>query len=329
MDSTSPVTSSPSSDQRLWGALRSRVDALLEHRKQLAGSPSAASCGVESRCGKRLREDSLLLIRGLDSVASSLSQLKDTLDEAQQGVQSLANHSITDLSRRESQIVEEDKEAEPKTKRPCFPEEPKEDNGTGKEGSPTNTNDGDLKIDEEGATAAAKCGGTLKKAKNVGLRFPDHLAISMATKASSLARELKTIKSDLGFMQERSALLEEENRRLRDGLEKGLRPDEDDLVRLQLEALLAEKSRLANDNATLTRENNRLLQLVEYHQLTWHDFSESYEQVVHGICLDFSSAEKTSSEFGYDDDFTGAEAPCTPRANLGSCSSNDCGEQQE
>lgn len=53
----------------------------------------------------------------------------------------------------------------------------------------------------------------------------------MAAKAASLARELKLIKSDLCFMQERSALLEEENRRLRDGFVKGLRPEEDDLVR--------------------------------------------------------------------------------------------------
>ena len=39
-------------------------------------------------------------------------------------------------------------------------------------------------------------------------------------------------------------------------------------MRLQLEALLGEKSRLANDNANLTRENQCLRQLVEYHQLT-------------------------------------------------------------
>lgn len=52
----------------------------------------------------------------------------------------------------------------------------------------------------------------------------------MATKAGSLARELKSIKSDLCFMQDRCVLLEEENRRLRDGFAKGTRPDEDDLV---------------------------------------------------------------------------------------------------
>lgn len=52
----------------------------------------------------------------------------------------------------------------------------------------------------------------------------------MATKAASFARELKSIKSDLCFMQERCELLEEENRRLRDGFAKGIRPEEDDLV---------------------------------------------------------------------------------------------------
>lgn len=57
------------------------------------------------------------------------------------------------------------------------------------------------------------------------------LAVSMATKAGSLARELKSIKSDLCFMQERCGLLEEENRRLRDGFAKGVRPEEDDLVK--------------------------------------------------------------------------------------------------
>lgn len=56
----------------------------------------------------------------------------------------------------------------------------------------------------------------------------------MATKAASLARELKSIKSDLCFMQERCALLEEENSRLRDGFVKGMRPEEDDLVKLLL-----------------------------------------------------------------------------------------------
>ncbi|KAE9444572.1 hypothetical protein C3L33_23530, partial [Rhododendron williamsianum] len=67
-------------------------------------------------------------------------------------------------------------------------------------------------------------------------------------------------------------------------------PLPDLIVRLQLEALLAEKSRLANENANLTRENQCLHQIVEYHQLTSQDLSESYsEDVIRGLCLDFSS----------------------------------------
>lgn len=58
------------------------------------------------------------------------------------------------------------------------------------------------------------------------------LAISLTTKAASLARELKTIKSELSFVQERCNLLEEENKRLREGFEKGVRPEEDELVLL-------------------------------------------------------------------------------------------------
>lgn len=56
------------------------------------------------------------------------------------------------------------------------------------------------------------------------------MAISMATKAAGMARELKSVRLDLGFMQERCAMLEEENRKLRDGLGTGIQPDEDDLV---------------------------------------------------------------------------------------------------
>lgn len=60
-------------------------------------------------------------------------------------------------------------------------------------------------------------------------------------------------------------------------------------MRLQLEALLAEKSRLANENANLVRENQCLHQLVEYHQITSQDLSASYEEAIKGMCLDFSS----------------------------------------
>lgn len=42
-------------------------------------------------------------------------------------------------------------------------------------------------------------------------------------------------------------------------------------IRLQLETLLAEKSRLANENDINARENMFLREMVEYHQLTKQD----------------------------------------------------------
>lgn len=86
-------------------------------------------------------------------------------------------------------------------------------------------------------------------------------------------------------------------------------------MRLQLEALLAEKSRLANENANLTRENQCLHQLVEYHQLTSQDLSASYEQVIQGMYLDFSSP--SVAKVDNDNDICGdIEAPQTPRTDL-------------
>ncbi|KAI3932403.1 hypothetical protein MKX01_009633 [Papaver californicum] len=133
----------------------------------------------------------------------------------------------------------------------------------------------------------------------------------MAANAATLAREVKSIRSDLSFLQERCDMLEEENMRLRNGSDK---PEEDDLVRLQLEALLAEKSRLATENANLVRENQCLHQLVEYHQLTCssEDIDQTYEQVVRGMCLDFSSPSSDNDESNSSE----IEAPSTPRSDI-------------
>ncbi|KAK9282463.1 hypothetical protein L1049_005381 [Liquidambar formosana] len=321
-ESTSSMGSSPmfspSSDKRFWSALRSRIDTLLENRKSeisagqilsdVGHSFSAQMLKIgESEGSKRLKEDSLLLLRGFDSVAHSLSQLSSNLDNALQGARDLAKPpTLTEIfhsslknseSREEDSEKEENKEESKKgLKRKFDPNECFEDRGE------------DLPKQSEQSPKEGK----LKKAKN--------LAVSMATKAASLARELKLIKSDLCFMQERCALLEEENRRLRDGFTKGIRPEEDDLVRLQLEALLSEKSRLANENANLVRENQCLHQLVEYHQLTSRDLSASYEQVIQGMCLDFSSPPPPIPEEENDGSRNVGDAnyepPLTPRTDI-------------
>lgn len=293
-DDTNVVNSSspqftPSSDKRFWSTLRCRIDSLLDKRGQPKISDS-----LQNERGKRLKEDSLLLIRGFDSVSNTLSLLSNNLDNALLGARELGNPpTLTDIFKSKIDQSENNEEENSEA------EKEKEESKQGVK----------RKIDEfyeENVTESQTENGEkmhekhIKKAKNI--------AVSMASKAATLARELKSLKSDLCFMQERCGLLEEENRRLRDGFAKGVRPEEDDLVRLQLEALLGEKARLANENANLMRENQCLHQLVEYHQHTSQDLSESYEQVIQGMCLDFSSpprsiaGEETRDEDGADDD---------------------------
>lgn len=313
--SASPLFS-PSSDKRFWSSLRCRVDALLENRDR-----RGAAGGGRADGGNGMKEDSMLLLRGFDSVAHSLSQLSDNIDNALQGARDLAKpptltaifHSnlkkSSDESRETKQHSGEEGEEEEE-------EEQKKKVSKRKFDSSNCPEEGDSQDENAPSPKLAK----LNKAKN--------LAVSMATKAASFARELKSIKSDLCFVQERCALLEEENRRLRDGFSKGIRPEEDDLVRLQLETLLAEKSRLANENANLIRENQCLNQLVTYHQLTSQDLSDSYEQVMQGMCLDFSSPPPTIAEDEAEDgDDDGASA--TPGDDIFSFSTSLDGSFQQ
>ncbi|OMP05075.1 hypothetical protein COLO4_09097 [Corchorus olitorius] len=281
MASSSPLFS-PASDKRFWSTLQSRVDSLIDERNAKISTvpnvePNQINSGEPNRA-KKLKEDSLLLLRGFDSISQTLSQLSNNLENALQGARELAKPpTLTDIFHSNLKNSEA-KEEDPKENRKD------EDNKIGvkrKFDSSESSDDNKGDVSQKDNEKSPKEKKMMKKAKN--------LAISMATKASSLARELKSIKSDLSFMQERCALLEEENRRLRDGFGKGIRPEEDDLVRLQLEALLSEKSRLANENANLVRENQCLHQLVEYHQMTSQDLSASYEEVLRGMCLDFSS----------------------------------------
>lgn len=103
------------------------------------------------------------------------------------------------------------------------------------------------------------------------LKASRDVANAMAAKAKLLLRELKTVKADLAFAKERCAQLEDENKILRESHDKGGAPEDDDMIRLQLETLLAEKSRLAHENSIYARENRFLREIVEYHQLTMQD----------------------------------------------------------
>ncbi|KAK9137255.1 hypothetical protein Sjap_007849 [Stephania japonica] len=295
---SSPLLS-PASESRFWSTLRSRVDTLLDNRKRDIGCGDSGSSNVDDN-GNRLKEDCLLLLRGFDSVSASLSQLTSNIDTALEGARVLAKPSLTEAMNKNLDDLEV---------------EELDDNG--------NKRGMKRKFEVSEISEAEKTGeGNEESLRNGKLTKAKSLAVAMANKAGWLARELKSIKSDLCFMQERSALLEEENRRLREGYEKGERPDEDDLVRLQLEALLTEKSRLATENANLIRENQCLRQLVEYHQFTAQDLSASYEEFIQGMQLDFSSPPPKIDEVKgrYGNIISDSEAPETPQTDFFSIS---------
>ncbi|KAI3851012.1 hypothetical protein MKX03_014437 [Papaver bracteatum] len=281
MESSSPLLSpSPSvlsEKEDYWSTLRNRVDTLLENRQSINKNyelPVSSS--------RKDEDDCLLLLRGFDSISSSLVQLKGNLHKALEGARDLSKPPLTEILPSDAEKSEEGNKSLKKRRHDDESEE--------------------QSIENQKRGVELK-NGKLKKAKN--------LAISMAANAATLAREVKLIRSGLSFMQERCDMLEEENMRLRNGSDK---PEEDDLVRLQLEALLSEKSRLATENANLIRENQCLHQLVEYHQLTCssEDIDQTYEQVVRGMCLDFSSPSSDND----DSNSSEIEAPSTPRSDI-------------
>ncbi|EMS63011.1 hypothetical protein TRIUR3_22966 [Triticum urartu] len=94
----------------------------------------------------------------------------------------------------------------------------------------------------------------------------DQVANVMAAKVKLLQRELKTVNADLAFSKERCAQLEEETRLHRAGNHD--HAANEDLVRKQLETLLAEKARLATENTVYARENRFLREIVDLNQLT-------------------------------------------------------------
>ncbi|XWS09537.1 hypothetical protein CRYUN_Cryun40dG0093200 [Craigia yunnanensis] len=129
------------------------------------------------------------------------------------------------------------------------------------------------------------------------LKASRDVAMATAAKAKLLLRELKTVKADLAFAKERCAQLEEENKLLRESREKGSNPADDDLIRLQLETLLAEKARLAHENSIYARENRFLREIVEYHQLTMQDvvyLDEGAEEVTEVYPINFPYSKMLS-----------------------------------
>ncbi|KAK3212846.1 hypothetical protein Dsin_017552 [Dipteronia sinensis] len=194
--------------------------------------------------------------RGLDKITYSLNQIGDTFEKAFEEGKTMVENKTAD-------IIQETRKLQIRRK------------GGGLEDHPMMQ------------TTLAQNQTQLKASRDV--------AMATAAKAKLLLRELKSVKADLAFAKQRCAQLEEENKLLRESREKGQNPADDDLIRLQLETLLAEKARLAHDNSVFARENRFLREIVEYHQLTMQDvvyLDEGTEEVTEVCPISFPSVSQ-------------------------------------
>ncbi|XP_024380514.1 uncharacterized protein [Physcomitrium patens] len=193
-----------------------------------------------------------ILQKGLDAIASSLSLLGDTLGTAIEEGLNMVETKATEI------LTPETRTSAVRKSVPLWKKSPSISPSVSLRVSGEKS-DGAGKADESGLPG------------DIQLKASRDVAMAMASKAKMLLRELKTVRGDLTFLRDRCAQLEEENRRLRESVVKGTRPDEDDLVRLQLETLLAEKQRLQQENANYARENQFLHEVVQYHQIEFNE----------------------------------------------------------
>lgn len=244
-------------DDSFWSTLSRRAKSVLEdgtpfreleskdrkrlHRK-LAPEPTTRQIRLSSE-GKWKRQDTFALHKGLEAIASSLSLLSDTIGTAIEEGLNLVETKATNYIHVEARNA-------------CLKNVPDSITPRKLETSPAKQVSSDEK---PGLT------------RDTQLKASRDVAMAMATKAKLLLRELKGVKADLTFTRDRCAQLEEENKRLRENVDKGVRHEEDDLIRLQLETLLAEKARLAQENSAYARENQFLHEVVQYHRLTLQD----------------------------------------------------------
>ncbi|CAA0841847.1 Unknown protein [Striga hermonthica] len=256
------------SKQGFWGFSRKDKSLLddddnIEQRQTPGGTiPQTSNKSKKSRYHntydypeRRPKTDGPALQKGLDAIASSLNYVGNALEEG-----------ITAVEKRTADIIQETRKIQIKKK-----------SDTSKSQNQFSNLD-----DLRQPTAQAHVQPQMHANLETQLNASRDVAMAMAARAKLLLRELKTVKADLVFTKERCGQLEEENRILRESREKGDDPEDDDLIRLQLESLLAEKARLAQENSVYARENRFLREIVEYHQLTMQDvvyLDESNEAV--------------------------------------------------
>ncbi|PIN05667.1 hypothetical protein CDL12_21789 [Handroanthus impetiginosus] len=261
---TYDYTSMGSSNEggNFWGVLARKAKAILDedngsHSSEYSTKTSPETylhSGIE-QVGISKKMDNPTLRKGLDAFTSSMNRIGDTIGNALEEGRTIVENKTADFIQetRKIQIRRKGTNSE------------EQNLGTGAHGPWQQSNQLQNHTSPE---------DQLKASRDV--------AMATAAKAKLLLRELKTVKADLAFAKQRCSQLEEENKILRDAREKGVNPADDDMIRLQLETLLAEKARLAHENSIYARENRFLREIVEYHQLTMQDvvyLDEGIEEV--------------------------------------------------
>lgn len=255
-----------------WGVLAQKAKSVLEddniseqlettNRSRLR-MPETITGGqyqpYQSLDGSK-KMDNPRLRKGLDALTSSLNHIGDTIGNAFEEGRTIMENKTQD-------IIQETRRLQLRRKGSGFEEQ----NHTSGSNNPWQQ------------PSVQSTQPQLQTNQETQLKASRDVAMATAAKAKLLLRELKTVKADLAFAKERSSQLEEENKILREAREKGLNPADDDMIRLQLETLLAEKARLAHENSVYARENRFLREIVEYHQLTMQDvvyIDEGIEEV--------------------------------------------------
>ncbi|KAM1467987.1 hypothetical protein ACFX13_033863 [Malus domestica] len=245
-----------------WGVLARKAKAILEEdgefpQDDIAGGlrskPSVASGGAQFQqqpyyqsYDNSRRTENPTIRKGLDKITTSLNQLGDTFEKAFEEGRTMVENKTADIQKQIKRRGD----------------------------NPDSQNQASYYGNQNSSPLQPKNHDTQLKASR-------DVAMATAAKAKLLLRELKTVKADLAFAKERCSQLEEENKCLRENRDKGNHRADDDLIRLQLETLLAEKARLANENSVYARENRFLREIVEYHQLTMQDvvYLEDDEEV--------------------------------------------------
>lgn len=222
------------------------------------------------------KPDKPVLRKGIGAIASSLNYIGNALEEGLNIVENKTVDIIQETRNRRSQFRK--KAASDLSKHPMNAEHTREPSATQnpshtwkRAASDLNKRPMNAGYAREPSVTENQANPVVQSELDIQLQASRNVAMAMAAKTKLLLRELKTVKADLAFAKERCAQLEEENRILRESLEKGDNPEDDELIRLQLETLLTEKARLAQENTFYARENRFLREIVEYHQLTMQD----------------------------------------------------------